>query len=247
AFPLSILLALGRRSDMPVIQALCVGFIELVRGVPLISILFMASVMLPLFLPAGVSIDKLLRAQIALILFAAAYLAEVVRGGLQAIPKEQYEAADALGLTYWQRTGTVILPQALRIAVPPLVNTIIGFFKDTSLVVIIGLFDHRRFESRGARIDRRPGDAEVGGEAAEIEIPESSFSKVAREAGSRFAVAFHERRAAVDLAVMAFAHHELRVSDAKVGMKRRPRCSLHAVVGPQNLLAVGEADLFEGL
>jgi general L-amino acid transport system permease protein len=119
AFPLSILLALGRRSDMPVIQALCVGFIELVRGVPLISILFMASVMLPLFLPAGVSIDKLLRAQIALILFAAAYLAEVVRGGLQAIPKEQYEAADALGL----------------------VNTIIGFFKDTSLVVIIGLFD----------------------------------------------------------------------------------------------------------
>src|SRR5204863_5867779 len=136
AFPLSILLALGRRSDMPVIQALCVGFIELVRGVPLISILFMASVMLPLFLPAGVSIDKLLRAQIALILFAAAYLAEVVRGGLQAIPKEQYEAADALGLTYWQRTGTVILPQALRIAVPPLVNTIIGFFKDTSLVVI---------------------------------------------------------------------------------------------------------------
>jgi len=141
AFPLSILLALGRRSDMPVIQALCVGFIELVRGVPLISILFMASVMLPLFLPAGVSIDKLLRAQLALILFAAAYLAEVVRGGLQAIPKEQYEAADALGLTYWQRTATVILPQALRIAVPPLVNTIIGFFKDTSLVVIIGLFD----------------------------------------------------------------------------------------------------------
>jgi len=141
AFPLSILLALGRRSGMPVIQALCVGFIELVRGVPLISILFMASVMLPLFLPAGVSIDKLLRAQIALILFAAAYLAEVVRGGLQAIPKEQYEAADAVGLTYWQKTGTVILPQALRIAVPPLVNTIIGFFKDTSLVVIIGLFD----------------------------------------------------------------------------------------------------------
>jgi len=141
AFPLSILLALGRRSELPVIQALCVGFIELVRGVPLISILFMASVMLPLFLPAGVSIDKLLRAQLALILFAAAYLAEVVRGGLQAIPKEQYEAADALGLTYWQRTATVILPQALRIAVPPLVNTIIGFFKDTSLVVIIGLFD----------------------------------------------------------------------------------------------------------
>ena len=141
AFPLSILLALGRRSDMPAIRTLSIGYIELVRGVPLISLLFMASVMLPLFLPAGVSIDKLLRAQIALILFAAAYLAEVVRGGLQAIPKEQYEMADALGLTYWQKTLHVVLPQALRIAVPPLVNTLIGFFKDTSLVLIIGLFD----------------------------------------------------------------------------------------------------------
>ncbi|OGA73370.1 MAG: amino acid ABC transporter permease [Betaproteobacteria bacterium RIFCSPLOWO2_12_FULL_65_14] len=141
AFPLAILLALARRSSMPVIQALAVGFIELVRGVPLISLLFMASVMLPLFLPQGVSIDKLLRAQIAMILFASAYLAEVVRGGLQAIPKEQYEAADALGLGYWQRTLSVVLPQALRISVPPLVNTFIGFFKDTSLVVVIGLFD----------------------------------------------------------------------------------------------------------
>jgi general L-amino acid transport system permease protein len=141
AFPLSILLALGRRSEMPVIRALCVGYIELVRGVPLISVLFMASVMLPLFLPSGLTLDKLLRAQIALILFAAAYLAEVVRGGLQAIPKSQYEMADALGLTYWQETIHVILPQALRIAVPPLVNTFIGFFKDTSLVLIIGLFD----------------------------------------------------------------------------------------------------------
>jgi general L-amino acid transport system permease protein len=141
AFPLSILLALGRRSGMPVIRALSVGYIELIRGVPLISLLFMASVMLPLFLPAGVSIDKLARAQIALILFAAAYLAEVVRGGLQAIPKTQYEMADALGLTYWQKTLYVVLPQALRIAVPPLVNTFIGFFKDTSLVLIIGLFD----------------------------------------------------------------------------------------------------------
>jgi general L-amino acid transport system permease protein len=141
AFPLAILLALGRRSDLPVIRALCVGYIELIRGVPLISLLFMASVMLPLFLPAGVSIDKLLRAQIALILFAAAYLAEVVRGGLQAIPREQYEMSDALGLNYLQKTVFVILPQALRIAVPPLVNTFIGLFKDTSLVVIIGLFD----------------------------------------------------------------------------------------------------------
>lgn len=141
AFPLAVLLALARRSTMPVIQGLAVGFIELVRGVPLISLLFMASVMLPLFLPEGVSIDKLVRAQIAMILFAAAYLAEVVRGGLQAIPKHQYEAADALGLSYWQRTLSVVLPQALRIAVPPLVNTFIGFFKDTSLVVVIGLFD----------------------------------------------------------------------------------------------------------
>jgi len=141
AFPLAIVLALARRSTMPVIQGLAVGFIELVRGVPLISLLFMASVMLPLFLPAGVSIDKLVRAQIAMILFASAYLAEVVRGGLQGVPKHQYETADALGLSYWQRTSTIVLPQALRIAVPPLVNTFIGFFKDTSLVVIIGLFD----------------------------------------------------------------------------------------------------------
>jgi general L-amino acid transport system permease protein len=141
AFPLSIFLALGRRSQLPVIRALSVAYVELIRGVPLISLLFMASVMLPLFLPGGMTIDKLARAQIALILFAAAYLAEVVRGGLQAIPKAQYEMADALGLSYWQKTRYVVLPQALRIAVPPLVNTFIGFFKDTSLVLIIGLFD----------------------------------------------------------------------------------------------------------
>jgi general L-amino acid transport system permease protein len=141
AFPLSILLALGRRSELPVVRAACVGYIELIRGVPLISVLFMASVMLPLFLPAGLTIDKLLRAQLALILFAAAYLAEVVRGGLQAIPHHQYEAAEALGLSYAQRTLHVILPQALRVSIPPLVNTFIGLFKDTSLVLIIGLFD----------------------------------------------------------------------------------------------------------
>ena len=141
AFPLSILLALGRRSNMPVIRGLCVGYIELIRGVPLISLLFMASVMLPLFLPSGVTIDKLLRAQIAMILFAAAYLAEVVRGGLQAIPKGQYDAAHALALPFWRRTALIILPQALRISVPPLMNTFIAFFKDTSLVLIIGLFD----------------------------------------------------------------------------------------------------------
>jgi len=141
AFPLGVLLALGRPSDMPAIRSLCVGFIELVRGVPLISVLFMASVMFPLFLPAGVTIDKLLRAQVGIILFAAAYLAEVVRGGLQALPKGQYEAAQALGLGYWQQMGLIILPQALRLVIPPMVNNFIGTFKDTSLVVIIGLFD----------------------------------------------------------------------------------------------------------
>jgi len=141
AFPLSILLALGRRSDMPMIRALSVGYIELIRGVPLISVLFMASVMLPLFLPSGVTIDKMVRAQLAIVMFAAAYLAEVIRGGLQAIPRGQYDAAHALALPYWRRTWLIILPQALRISVPPLVNTFIALFKDTSLVLIIGLFD----------------------------------------------------------------------------------------------------------
>ena len=141
AFPLAILVALGRRSKLPAIKALCVLYVELIRGVPLISLLFMASVMFPLFLPEGMNIDKLLRAQIAIILFAGAYLAEVVRGGLQALDKGQYEAADALGLRYWHKTGFIILPQALRLVIPPLVNTFIGFFKDTSLVLIIGIFD----------------------------------------------------------------------------------------------------------
>jgi general L-amino acid transport system permease protein len=141
AFPLAILVALGRRSKLPAIKAICVLYVELIRGVPLISLLFMASVMFPLFLPEGMNIDKLLRAQIAIILFAGAYLAEVVRGGLQALPKGQYEAAEALGLSYWQKTGLIILPQALRMVIPPLVNTFIGFFKDTSLVLIIGIFD----------------------------------------------------------------------------------------------------------
>ena len=142
AFPLSVLVALGRRSTtMPAVRLLCVLYVELIRGVPLIALLFMASVMFPLFLPNGVNIDKLLRAQIAIILFAAAYLAEVVRGGLQALPKGQTEAAEALGLSYWQRTGMIVLPQALRLVIPPLVNTFIGFFKDTSLVLIVGMFD----------------------------------------------------------------------------------------------------------
>ncbi len=142
SFPLAVLVALGRRSTkLPAVKMLCVVYVELIRGVPLISVLFMASVMFPLFMPEGVNIDKLLRAQIAFILFAGAYLAEVVRGGLQALPKGQAEAADALGLSYWQKTGFIILPQALRLVIPPLVNTFIGFFKDTSLVLIIGIFD----------------------------------------------------------------------------------------------------------
>jgi general L-amino acid transport system permease protein len=140
-FPFGILLALGRRSRLPAVRAICVGYIELVRGVPLITVLFMASLMLPLFLPAGVTIDKLLRAQIAFILFAGAYLAEVVRGGLQAIPRGQVEAADALGLSYVQRTRLIVLPQALAMVIPPLVNTFIGMFKDTTLVIIVSLFD----------------------------------------------------------------------------------------------------------
>jgi len=142
AFPLAILLALGRRStELPAVRALSVLYIELIRGVPLISLLFMASVMFPLFLPEGLNIDKLLRAQVAIILFTAAYLAEVIRGGLQAIPRGQYEAAEALGLSYWKRTALIILPQALRIVIPPMVNSFIGLFKDTSLVLIIGIFD----------------------------------------------------------------------------------------------------------
>jgi general L-amino acid transport system permease protein len=141
AFPLAIGLALGRRSALPVVRWVCIGWIELIRGVPLVSLLFMASVMLPLFLPQGVSVDKLLRAQIAFILFASAYLAEVVRGGLQAIPQGQIEAAAALGLGAWTSLSRIILPQALRHVIPPLVNTFIGFFKDTSLVLVIGLFD----------------------------------------------------------------------------------------------------------
>ena len=141
AFPIGIILALGRRSQMPIVRMVSVGFIEFVRGVPLITVLFMASVMLPLFLPENVSIDKLLRALIMVALFSAAYLAEVIRGGLQAIPRGQFEAADALGLSYAQKMGLIILPQALKLVIPGIVNTFIGLFKDTSLVLIIGIFD----------------------------------------------------------------------------------------------------------
>lgn len=141
ALPLGILLALGRRSDMPIVKAFCIIFIEFWRGVPLITVLFMASVMLPLFLPEGMNFDKLLRALIGIVLFQSAYMAEVVRSGLQAIPKGQYEAAKALGLSYWKSMGLIILPQALKLVIPGIVNTFIALFKDTTLVLIIGLFD----------------------------------------------------------------------------------------------------------
>lgn len=141
AMPLGILLALARLSNLPAIRILSITFIELVRGVPLISILFMASVMLPLFMPDGITINKLLRAQVAIILFAAAYIAEIVRAGLQALPRGQTEAAQALGLHYWQYTFLVIIPQALKTVIPPLVSLFIGFFQDTTLVTIVGLLD----------------------------------------------------------------------------------------------------------
>jgi len=141
AFPIGILLALGRRSPMPIVRWVSIGFIEVIRGVPLITVLFMASVMLPLFLPEQWTIDKLVRALIMVALFSAAYLAEVIRGGLQAIPRGQYEGAMALGLGYWKMTGLIVLPQALKLVIPGIVNTFIGLFKDTTLVLIIGLFD----------------------------------------------------------------------------------------------------------
>jgi general L-amino acid transport system permease protein len=142
AFPLAMLTALGRRSrSLPILRWFCVAYVELIRGVPLISVLFMASVMFPLFMPQGLEVDKLLRAQIAIMLFAAAYFSEVIRAGLQALPNGQYEAADALGLGYWQKIRLVVMPQALRLVIPPLLGTSIGFFKDTSLVVVIGLYD----------------------------------------------------------------------------------------------------------
>lgn len=141
AYPVGILLALGRQSEMPVIKSFCVVYIELIRGVPLISLLFMSSVVFPLFLPEGLVINKILRAQVAIILFTAAYIAEVVRGGLQGVNKGQYEAADSLGLNYFQTMRLIILPQALKIVIPPSVSILISAFKDTSLVVIIALYD----------------------------------------------------------------------------------------------------------
>ncbi|MCB8840104.1 amino acid ABC transporter permease [Aurantimonas sp. VKM B-3413] len=141
SLPLGILLALGRRSQMPAVKLLSIVFIEFWRGVPLITVLFMANFMLPLFMPEGVTFNQLLRALVGVALFSAAYMAEVIRGGLQAIPKGQYEGADAMALTYWQKMRMIILPQALKLVIPGIVNTFIGLFKDTSLVYIIGLAD----------------------------------------------------------------------------------------------------------
>ena len=141
SIPLGILLALGRQSELPIIKTLSVMFIELWRAVPLITVLFMASIMLPLFMPTGTTVDKLLRALVGVTLFSSAYMAEVVRGGLQALPRGQYEAGASLGLSYWKRSYFIILPQALKHVIPGIVNNFIALFKDTSLVSIVGIFD----------------------------------------------------------------------------------------------------------
>ncbi len=141
SLPIGVALALGRISNMPALSTLCVIFIEFIRGVPLIALLFVASTMLNYFLPPGTTFDLLMRVLIMVTLFSAAYIAEVVRGGLQAMPRGQYEAADALGLTYWQSARLIILPQALKISIPGIVNTFIGLYKDTTLVIIIGMLD----------------------------------------------------------------------------------------------------------
>lgn len=152
SLPIGVVLALGRRSKMPLVKLFSVIFIEFVRGVPLVTVLFMASVMLPLFVPDQWSPDKLLRALIGVAMFASAYMAEVVRAGLQAIPRGQYEGAMAVGLSYWQTMGLVILPQALRTTIPNIVNSYIALFKDTTLVFIVGIFDFLR-TIEAARVD----------------------------------------------------------------------------------------------
>jgi general L-amino acid transport system permease protein len=150
SLPLGILLALGRQSKMPFVKYFCVTFIEVWRGVPLITVLFMASVMLPLFLPPGTNFDKLTRALIATAIFSSAYMAEVIRGGLQAIPRGQFEAAQALGLPYWNMMNLIVLPQALKIVIPGIVNSFISLFKDTTLVAVIGLYDLLNIISAGS-------------------------------------------------------------------------------------------------
>ena len=141
SLPLGVVLALGRRSDMPLVKAICVGFIEFIRGVPLITLLLVASFLLNIFLPPGTNFDIIVRVIIMVTLFSAAYMAETIRGGLAALPRGQYEGADALGLDYWQSMRLVIMPQALKISIPNIVNNFISLFKDTTLVAIIALLD----------------------------------------------------------------------------------------------------------
>ncbi len=152
SLPLGILLALGRQSDLLIVKAICVGFIEFIRGVPLITLLFVASTLLNIFLPPGTNFDIILRVLIMVTLFASAYMAEVIRGGLAALPKGQYEGADSLGLDYWQAQRLIIMPQALKISIPGIVSTFIGVFKDTTLVSVIGLLDPLGL-SQGIRAD----------------------------------------------------------------------------------------------
>jgi general L-amino acid transport system permease protein len=153
SLPLGILLALGRQSDMPIVKTICVGFIEFIRGVPLITLLFTASLILGYFLPVGVTFDVILRVMILVTFFAAAYLAEVIRGGLAALPRGQYEAADALGLDYWRAQRLIILPQALKISIPGIVSTFIGLFKDTTLVSFVALLEPLRGVTTAVRAD----------------------------------------------------------------------------------------------
>jgi general L-amino acid transport system permease protein len=153
SLPLGILLALGRRSDLPVVKMICVGFIEFIRGVPLITLLFTASLLLGYFLPPGTNFDVILRVMILVTFFAAAYIAEVIRGGLAALPRGQYEAADALGLDYWRATRLIIMPQALKISIPGIVSTFIGLFKDTTLVSFVALYDPLRGVTNAVRAD----------------------------------------------------------------------------------------------
>jgi general L-amino acid transport system permease protein len=141
AFPLAVVVALGRRGPLPAIRSICILYVELIRGVPLISVLFMASFMFPLFMPQGTTVDVLVRVVVGITLFIAAYMAETVRGGLQAVPKGQFEAADSLGLSYWQTQRLIVLPQALSMVVPSIMNTFISLFKDTSLVTIVSLYE----------------------------------------------------------------------------------------------------------
>jgi general L-amino acid transport system permease protein len=194
SLPCGILLALGRRSTMPAVKLFCVIVIEFVRGVPFITVLFMASNMLPLFVPEQYAPDKLLRALIAAAIFASAYMAEVVRAGLQALPKGQYEGAMAMGLSYWQMMRLIILPQALKVTIPNIVNTYIGLFKDTTLVVVVGLFDFLK-TIEAARIDPKwaaPTTSATGYMFAAI------FYFLCCYAMSRYAKATEERLAVAD-------------------------------------------------